>query len=118
MVLLERVIVIVTTAEQHNNTTLRPDRQLQFQIVMSLGRFSSLFICPATCMFLNSPRTHCPTVWNAWYSSVFSLNSDASWHPVLCWRRTFPLLLVVLFQPVSPVRSQWIHDTSFLHREV
>ena len=104
-----------------SSTTTQPcdlDRQLQFQFVMSLGRFSSLFICPATCMFLNSPRTHCPAVWKAWYRSVFSLNSDASWHLVLCWRRTFPLSLEMLYQPVTPVRSQWIHDTSFPHREV
>ena len=84
-----------TTAEQHNNTTLRPDRQLQLQFVMSSGRFSSLFLCPATCMFLNSPRTHCPAVWNAWYRSVFSLNSDASWHPVFCKRRTIPCIAYI-----------------------
>ena len=106
-----------TTAEHNNNTTLRPDRQLQFQFVMSLGRFSSLFVCPAT-WFLNSPRTPSSCCWNAWYRSVFSLNSDASWHTVFCWRRTFSLSLEVLFQSVSPVRIQWIHDTSFLHREV
>ena len=102
-----------TTAEQHNNTTLRPDRQLQLQFVLSLGRFSSLFVCLATCMFLNSPRTHCPAVWNAWYPSVLSLNSDASWHPVFC----SPNVSVVAGS-VVPVRSQRIHDTSFLHREV
>ena len=99
-----------TTAEQHNNTT-RPDRQQQFQFVMSLGRFSVL---PPACFSTLRERI----VWNAWYPSVFSLNSDASWHPVICWRQMFPLSLEVLFHPVSPVRSQRIHDTSFPHREV
>ena len=79
---------------------------------MSLGRFSSLFICRATCMFLNSPRTHCPAVWNAWYRSVLSLNSDASWHPVLYWRRTFPLSLEVLFQPVLTSKNP-VHPPHF-----
>ena len=105
----ERVIVIVIynsgTARQHNPATCR---QLQFQFVMGLGRFSSLFICPVTCI----PRTHCLAVGNAWYWSVFF---PEFWCILascfLSWRRS-------VVPPGVPVWSQWIHNISFLQRQV